>query len=98
MTLTIKRGTTFRLGRIVATQGVCRAIWHQEDPRRTIIELLERHQQGDWGDVCDDDWRLNDRSVKDGRLMSVYHVEGIKLYIITTADRSSTTIRTEEEY
>lgn len=61
---------------------------------------LARHQTGDWGDVCEDDRRENELSLEKGlRLHSVYHAHnGVKFWIITEADRSSTTVLMPEDY
>jgi len=63
-------------------------------------EFLARHQSGDWGTVCDDDRKENELSVKEGfRILSAYKTEkGEKLWIISEANRSSTTILLPEEY
>ena len=61
---------------------------------------LARHQSGDWGDVCEDDRKENDLALAKGfRLLSVYRARnGIKFWIITEADRSSTTVLMPEDY
>ncbi|MBB5036166.1 hypothetical protein [Prosthecobacter dejongeii] len=65
-----------------------------------IRDALVRHIQGDWGEVCKDDWQSNDEAVKEGtRLLSAYtSKEGNKFWIITEADRSVTTVLMPEEY
>ena len=65
------------------------------------VELLSRHQGGDWGEVPPEDARENERSVRNGwRVLSSYLVgdAGEKLWVITEADRSSTCILLPEEY
>jgi hypothetical protein len=50
--------------------------------------LLHRHHHGDWGDLCDDDRRLNDEAVNDGsRIFSSYRIGPgeAKVWIITDA-------------
>jgi hypothetical protein len=66
----------------------------------TAAEFLHRHGVGDWGDVDDEDRAENELSVKeDFRILSAYHLrDGTKIWIITEADRSSTTILLPEEY
>jgi len=61
---------------------------------------LARHAAGDWGIVNAEDKRLNDRAVRDrGRLLSAYLIaNGTKIWIITEADRSATTILLPDEY
>jgi hypothetical protein len=63
-------------------------------------EFLHRHISGDWGELDDHDRRENERSViQKCRLLSAYHLrDGIKIWIITEADRSVTTILLPEEY
>src|ERR1700752_5308527 len=67
---------------------------------QTPTEFLSRHQRGDWGQCCEEDARENDHSVKQGfRIFSVYTTcKGEKLWIITEADRSATTLLLPSEY
>ncbi len=59
-----------------------------------LQQFIDRHARGDWGDVCINDWRSNERSLADGsRLFSVFHVDDdVVLWVDTAADRSVTTI------
>ena len=54
----------------------------------------------DWGELSDDDVRENELSLKEGfRLLSAYRTaKGQKLWIITEADRTATTILLPSEY
>lgn len=83
------------LGRTLATPGVLEQTTALD---RNIA--LNRHVRGDWGDVCEEDWKANDWALRNGeRLLSVYHaVNGTKFWIITEADRSATTVLLPEEY
>ena len=86
----------FRLGRLCTTVGAFRAM-----ARIAIlpIHLIARHAAGDWGDLDEHDWQANEQALKEGaRLLSVYHVEEIKFYVITEADRSLTTVLLASEY
>jgi hypothetical protein len=87
----------FNLGQTVATPGALRAL---EEAGQNPIEFLARHQRGDWGDLCQEDRRENEFSLKHGfRLLSAYlTAKGVKLWVITEADRSATTILLPEEY
>ena len=64
-----------------------------------VCDSIERHARGDWGDVCKEDWEENELSLKQGfRLFSSYTNGKSKIWIITEADRSYTTILFPEEY
>lgn len=89
------------MGRIVATPAAITVMERQdpEDHSRVAAKLLARHHSGDWGDVDQDDWAQNDLALDQGmRLMSVYGEGGDRLYVITEADRSITTILTPGDY
>ena len=64
------------------------------------FELLARHVSGDWGDVCESDRRENELSLEKGfRLLSSYTLpDGVPVWLITEADRSSTTFLLPSEY
>ena len=64
------------------------------------LQLLIRHASGDWGTVCPGDWKANDRALaEEERVLSSYILSnGITVWIITEADRSSTTILLPSEY
>lgn len=67
---------------------------------QTEIEFLRRHMSNDRGTLSDDDVIANELSLKEGfRLLSAYRTsKGQKLWIITEADRSSTTILLQSEH
>lgn len=85
----------FPLGRLVATRGVI-----EEIPESEMMEAVERHAIGDWGDVSEEDRVSNEEALKEGhRLLSVYHSStGEKFWIITEWDRSATTVLLPSEY
>jgi hypothetical protein len=87
----------FELGRTVATPGALQAL---EAAGQQPAQFLDRHASGDWGEVNDEDKRENDFSVREGfRILSAYTTSaGEKIWIITEADRSATTILLPEEY
>jgi len=84
-----------RLGQIVSTPNALGQLSNDD-----ILRALQRHQAGDWGDVDEHDRQANDRALTEGtRLFSVYHsAKGLKFWIITEADRSSTTVLLPEDY
>ena len=49
----------FPLGQIVATPGAIEAM---EESGQDAAFFLDRHAAGDWGDVCPEDWQLNQES------------------------------------
>ena len=63
-------------------------------------ELLQRHLNGDWGTLTPEDRDENERALIEGnRLLSAYVLRnGEKLWIITEADRSVTTILLPDDY
>ncbi|HTZ59919.1 MAG TPA: hypothetical protein VMB49_17545 [Acidobacteriaceae bacterium] len=87
----------FPLGRVVATPGALQAL---EESGESPGVFLKRHLTGDWGEVDDHDRRENELSVIQGfRLLSAYTLSnGTKLWIITEADRSATTLLLPSEY
>ncbi|MDT0632929.1 hypothetical protein [Rubrivirga litoralis] len=92
----------FALGQIVATPG---ALEVARAHGINVVSLIHRHQSGDWGTVCADDARANDRALVVGsRVLSAYDLPstegraGGRLWIITEADRSATTVLLPSEY
>ena len=87
----------FTLGHLVATRASLEALAGvNEDPLR----FLARHAIGDWGEIDDEDRRENERSLANGcRLLSAYTLrDGTRIWVLTEADRSSTTILLPGEY
>ncbi len=89
--------TRFPLGQTYITPGAEEALMIAG---QTGIEFLRRHMSCDFGDVTDEDWQENELSLREGfRLLSAYRTaKGQKLWIITEADRSATTILLPDEY
>jgi len=89
--------TKFPLGQLVATPGALCALARTG---QSALELLERHRGGDWGDLDQEDKAANNRALKEGsRLLSAYHLKDkTKVWLITEADRSATTLLLPEEY
>jgi hypothetical protein len=86
----------FPLGRLLATPGALEAA---EDHLIDVDGLLARHQRGDWGDVPAGDAAANIAALRHGeRLLSSYGTGDARLWIITEADRSATTILRPDDY
>jgi hypothetical protein len=85
----------FPLGQIVITPNALGKLASDE-----ILKALDRHVQGDWGDLDKDDKAENDIALEKGfRLLSAYTGnDGIKFWIITEASRAVTTILFPEDY
>jgi hypothetical protein len=87
----------FSLGQTHITPGAEEALMIAG---QTGIEFLRRHVSGDFGELSDADLSENELSLREGfRLLSAYRTtKGQKLWIITEADRSSTSILLHDEY
>lgn len=87
----------FELGQVVMTSGASEA---HLSAQHVPPEFLLRHKHGDWGDLCAEDARENERSLRIGnRLLSAYQTRSEeKLWVITEWDRSATTLLLPEEY
>ena len=95
----------FRLGQILATPGALETL----DPLGVdpLSLVLGRHGLGDWGDLCKEDRELNTHSLANGmRIFSSYKLTASSgddtlsetVWVITEADRASTTILLPSEY
>ena len=64
------------------------------------FSYLARHEEGDWGDLDEHDVKANAEALVHGlRLLSSYGLSnGMKIWVITEADRSATTVLLQEEY
>lgn len=88
--------TLFPLGQVVATPAV---LEHFDRHEINAQEFIERHRRGDWGNVPPEDAKENDFSVPHGfRVLSAYGIAGERVWIITEADRSVTTLLFPREY
>ena len=92
-----QRRPLFSLGQVVATPGALAAL---EEAGQRPEEFLVRHSVGDWGAVPEEDKKENELSVRKGfRILSAYTLNtGVKIWLITEADRSSTCLLLPSEY
>lgn len=91
-----QRPPLFNLGEIYATPG---SMAFLQEQALTPHEFLHRHHTGDWGDLDPEDIEANRAALHYGsRLLSCYEIGNQKLWIITEADRSITTVLLPEEY
>lgn len=92
----IKRVTAW-LGQTHVTQEVQDLIPHSSNEE--LASLFYSHAIGDWGLVPDDDWQSNnDALLNNERVISSYLFAGVKIWIITEANRERTTALFPSEY
>jgi len=87
----------FSLGQTVITPGALDSILSSGG---NPSAYLDRHLSGDWGELSAEDVAENELSVREGfRILSAYLLpDGVRIWIITEWDRSSTCILLPEEY
>ncbi len=87
----------FPLGNVVATPGAIEAM---NESGQTADFFLDQHAAGNWGTIDAEDWQSNDQALVEGtRLLSAYStLKGVKIWIITEADRSSSCILLPQDY
>lgn len=96
------------LGRVLITAGVDSFLQEQEESTMIafVHQSLVRHRQHDWGVIDPDDVKVNEHALEhQARVMSSYpiprdvsHPKETQIWVITEADRSSTTILFPSEY
>ena len=88
----------FLPGRLLMTPGALHAFQNAQEPKPW--SYFQRHLQGDWGEICEEDKKENELSVEQGfRILSAYTLTtGVRFWVITEADRSATTFLLPEEY
>jgi len=93
----ISKNPLFDLGRTVATPAAIEAL---QASNVSPSSLLIRHHCGDWGDLCHEDIARNNSALRLGSwLFSSYQItENIKIWVITEADRSVTTLLLPHDY
>ena len=91
----MKTETKFPLGRLVATPNLISRVTAED-----IAIAVQRHANGDWGNICEEDREANEQALLTGsRLMSVYSSSScMAFWIITEWDRSVTTVLLPEDY
>ena len=91
---------TFPLGQLVVTRGINDKIADDLKFSEFVLQSMRRHAAGDWGDLTKKDIEENENALEKGfRLLSAYiKEEHPKIWIITEADRSVTTVLFPTEY
>jgi len=87
----------FELGQITVTPAALAALEAADVPG---LLLLAKHLHGDWDELAEHDRLQNELAVLLGlRVLSSYALpDGRKVWVITEADRSATTILLPDDY
>jgi len=86
----------FSLGQTVATPDAILKLTELDINPST---LLNRHVIGDWQEMGEEDQESNHEALTQGTcIFSAYIFDEVNFWVITEADRSSTTILLPEEY
>lgn len=86
----------FPLGAVGATPGALDLL---DRSGTNAAMFLDRHLRGDFGTVGAEDAQANKDAIEDGtRILSSYAIAGERLWLITEADRASTTLLLPDEY
>lgn len=95
----------FTLGQTVQTAGIAHECNNDPVFMHNVRAAFARYVKKDWGDLGDEDKKMNDDAVKNGddRILAAYNLptsqgETKKVYIITECDRSVTTVLFADEY
>lgn len=90
-----------KVGKIVVSEGIRKRLVPGENGflGEFLLRCIFRHEKGDWGSISDEEKFSNDEALEDGgRIFSSYNFGDEKIWIITEADRSATTILFPDEY
>jgi len=98
--------TKFNPGRFVTTRAVFDEMAKGLPFRKFVAGSVARHLAGDWGDLPAADKKMNEAALKGGsRLLSAYIYKDekgenprLKVWVVTEADRSSTTVLFPSDY
>ena len=94
----------FEPGTVSVTGGYLAAVGHDDIATTIMVNCLQRHIVGDFGEVCAEDAASNRAAIKAkfGTILSVYMINTargqVKVYLITDADQANTTLLLPEEY
>lgn len=89
-----------KYGQFVMTRGIAAKVKESTEFSIFVHNSVTKYLCGDWGDICREDWEMNDSAVEndDDRVVAKYNSHLGDIYIITEWDRSATTILFTEEY
>lgn len=88
----------------LAITPMAQELFAEQEVMPSLGDILAKHLTGDWGEIPAEDAAANRQALVNGeRVMSVYTVttsdnRSVKVWVITEADRSVTTVLFPEEY
>ena len=89
----------FEIGQVYRTRGIDYLVNEHPSYINELIRCFERYLTMDFGDLCDEDIKANYDAIKyNERILGSYNTTYSKIFIITEADRATTTILLAEEY
>jgi len=76
---------------------------HDNTARAYVEHLFARFDSGDWGDVCEEDSAMNEKSVSDGSMvMGVYPLHqsqpDVKVWLVLDGGHETATVLMPEDY
>ncbi len=101
ITMTGNKMRKFKLGSICLTNGVLNECNDTAGFHDFVMDSIEKHSNGNWGNLSEEDKRENEFSLNEHlRILSAYNhsYSGKKIWVITEADRSTTSVLFPEEY
>jgi len=88
--------------KIYFTRGINNEVANNKQFAKEIVESVKRYCRHDFGDLCDDDKKMNEDAIKyGGRILAVYNLSQGKVYIITDDTKAKewvTTVLFASEY
>ena len=87
------------IGKVVMTRGIADFVQKNYEFACEVPQILLRYVNKDWGCTSEGDAKLNDEALHSGdRIVATYETSVGKVFIITEADRSYTTVLLPSEY
>lgn len=91
--------TLFPMGTLTFAPELAHDVEQGNLPMVDVIQAVARHLHGDYGDIDPEDRRMNhDAVAMGGRVFSAYGLRTGRVWVITEADRSVTTVLYPSEY
>ena len=91
----------FHTGKIFVSRQVNERIADDSNFSSFVLLSILKFKRCNWGDCCAEDKQANDTAIINGdRIFAtyIYPMDNTKIWIITEADRSATTVLFPDEY